>query len=438
MMFRFNIVSILVLLTGIRLGRCQVALSDTNQARSKATEWLLKEWIEPRPGAPTRLTGGWDDSNTIRVLTALQLVDNGWLFNPANKEKAELAVRQMNSEILNGLVKSVNMTFLSAEESSHYVNGLLATCQNPENFYGHNLVAMLTRRMNSIPSGSGTKNVGQVIASVLALCNAGAPIPPAAIQRINSELKPTSGSCSFCVEGSSMAILAMKCLRDRPGPVDQLVQGISTRQIAYVKGKQDKDGGFDDLISTSLAVQAANAVGTVNLPINVAAALNYILQDQDKETGSFGNPAFTSVVLPTLIGRSALDVRNINCPAPRPAGNPIRSGQIRTLLSIEDTVFAQTIVETKVDTNPGQTILQIMNEQSAKHPRAFKFTTEAANGGTQLTGLNSVTNDSKNNWSWRVFRIPPGSNQAPQPVSTLDNGLGTNVQNGDKIIFRFG
>lgn len=24
------------------------------------------------------------------------------------------------------------MTFLSAEESSHYVNGLLATCQNPE------------------------------------------------------------------------------------------------------------------------------------------------------------------------------------------------------------------------------------------------------------------------------------------------------------------
>jgi hypothetical protein len=62
-----------------------------------------------------------------------------------------------------------------------------------------------------------------------------------------------------------MAILAMKCLRDRPGPVDQLVQGISTRQIAYVKGKQDKDGGFDDLISTSLAVQVRDsAKSTVN------------------------------------------------------------------------------------------------------------------------------------------------------------------------------
>ncbi|XP_032788923.2 cobalamin binding intrinsic factor [Daphnia magna] len=436
-MFYFGIF-VFVALVVIRLGRCQVALSDTNQARTKATEWLLKEWIEPLPGAPTRLTGGWDDSNTIRVLTALQLVDNGWLFNPANKEKAELAIRHMNSEILNGLVKSANMTSLSSEEGAQYINGLLATCQNPENFYGHNLVTMLTRRIDSIPSGSGTKNVGQVIAAVSALCNAGAPVPPAAIQRINSELKPTSGSCAFCVEGSSMAILAMKCLKDRSGPVDPLVAGISTRQIAYVKGKQEKDGGFDDLISTSIAVQAANAVGTVNLPINVAAALNYILQDQDKETGSFGNPVFTSIVLPTLIGRSGLDVRTVSCPAAKTAGNPIRSNQIRMLLSIEDNIYAQTTVETKVDTAPGQTILQIMNEQSAKHPRAFKFATEAANGGTQLTGLNSVVNDSKNNWSWRVFRIPPGSNQAPQPVATLDNGLGTNVQNGDRIIFRFG
>lgn len=82
-----------------------VALSDANQARTKAMEWLLKEWIQPRTGAPARLTGGWRDSNTVRILTSLQLVDNGWIFNPANKEKAELAIRQMNSEILNGLVK---------------------------------------------------------------------------------------------------------------------------------------------------------------------------------------------------------------------------------------------------------------------------------------------------------------------------------------------
>ena len=58
--------------------------------------------------------------------------------------------------------------------------------------------------------------------------------------------------------------------------------------------------------------------------------------------------------------------------AARSLDNAVASGQIRTTLSIEDTIYAQTIVETKIDTKPGQNLLQIMNEQSAKHPRAFK------------------------------------------------------------------
>lgn len=55
-------------------------------------------------------------------------------------------------------------------------------------------------------------------------------------------------------------------------------------------------------------------MGTVNLPINVAKALEYILKDQNKQTGSFGNPVLTSFVLPTLTGRSVLDVRSMSCP----------------------------------------------------------------------------------------------------------------------------
>lgn len=91
---------------------------------------------------------------------------------------------------------------------------------------------------------------------MIALCTAKAPVIPAQlIQRINNELKPTSGGCPYCVEGASLAILAMKCLRDRPGPADPLVQGIMIRQIAYVKGKQEADGGFGNLFSTTLAVQ---------------------------------------------------------------------------------------------------------------------------------------------------------------------------------------
>lgn len=217
------------------------------------------------------------------------------------------------------------------------------------------------------------RNVGQVIAATLALCNAGAPVPSSVIQRINSESKPTSGSCAYCMEGAALAILAMKCLRDRPGTVDPLVQGITTRQIAYIKDKQQEDGGFGNLFATTLVVQATNAVGPVNLPINVASALNYIIQDQDKSTGSFGNPIVTGFVLPTLIGRSVLDVKTVPCPPTRPSNDDQpRSGQIRVKLLIDDQIYSQRTVDTKLDTNPGQTVLQIMNEQQAKHPKAFK------------------------------------------------------------------
>lgn len=66
------------------------------------------------------------------------------------------------------------------------------------------------------------------------------------------------------------------------------------------------------LVSNLVNEQAANAVGTVNLPINVASALAYILQDQS-QSGSFGNPVLTAFILPTLIGRSIADVKTVRC-----------------------------------------------------------------------------------------------------------------------------
>lgn len=68
-------------------------------------KWLINEWVGPRIGVPSVLTGGWRDSNTIRALTALQLIDNNWIFDTSNKNKAELAIKHMNSDILSGLVK---------------------------------------------------------------------------------------------------------------------------------------------------------------------------------------------------------------------------------------------------------------------------------------------------------------------------------------------
>lgn len=56
------------------------------------------------------------------------------------------------------------------------------------------------------------------------------------------------------------------------------------------------------------------------------------------------------------------------------------------------------------------------------------------NGDTVLTGLNGLFNDNKNNWSWKVFRVPV-SGGGQQPAVALDR---VQVLEGDKVILRFG
>ena len=48
----------------------------------------------------------------------------------------------------------------------------------------------------------------------------------------------------------------MKCLRSQM-PNEPLVQGITTRQAAYVKGKQVADGGLGNFVGTALATQVS-------------------------------------------------------------------------------------------------------------------------------------------------------------------------------------
>ena len=146
----------------------------------------------------------------------------------------------------------------------------------------------------------------------LALCNAGVQVPLNIIKRINSELKPTSSDCVICIEAAALSLLTMKCLQTQY-PDEQTVKGIVTRQSAYIQGKQDKDGGFDNVFTTTAVLQAANSVGTVNLPVNVDSALKYILEDQEA-SGSFGSIPLTAFVMTTLAGKSLLDIRSMSCP----------------------------------------------------------------------------------------------------------------------------
>lgn len=55
------------------------------------------------------------------------------------------------------------------------------------------------------------------------------------------------------------------------------------------------------------------------------------------------------------------------------AAPPLAAGQVRLQLTVEDDVHARRGLDTVIETRAGNTILQVMNQWSAKHPRAFQY-----------------------------------------------------------------
>jgi|JYMV01.1.fsa_nt_gi hypothetical protein len=68
---------------------------------------------------------------------------------------------------------------------AHYVLGLTATCQNPSNFYGHNLIDKLQNHLN-VSSDHFQHNKFAYALVVLALCNAKASVDAAYVQDIST------------------------------------------------------------------------------------------------------------------------------------------------------------------------------------------------------------------------------------------------------------
>lgn len=52
--------------------------------------------------------------------------------------------------------------------------------------------------------------------------------------------------------------------------------------------------------------------------------------------------------------------------------SPPPAGQIRVTIVVEDRIFVQRSIETRIITNAGQNILQVLNGQAARHPKAFQ------------------------------------------------------------------
>ena len=106
-----------------------VGLDDAIGARDRARQWLLQQWKEPQVGVPE--TGAWGNSDTVRVVSALQLVDNSWIST--DRPRADISLKSIDAEIFKGLSRLVSVfcydqgTFISFYHAICLCSGV-ATC----------------------------------------------------------------------------------------------------------------------------------------------------------------------------------------------------------------------------------------------------------------------------------------------------------------------
>ncbi|XP_028668129.2 cobalamin binding intrinsic factor-like [Erpetoichthys calabaricus] len=218
-----------------------------------------------------------------------------------------------------------------------------------------------------------------IFQDVLALCLMGQKF---VIQTVNSLLwsvdyNQLGEDGKLSVDTDSMAIIALTCLR----------QSLSPRTAAYIRAQiqttlemlfhqvlatRQTNGLFGDLYSTGLALQALS----VNyVDFDCKTTMQTLLQEIS--LGAFDNSIAASLIIPTLSGRTYLDINKLKCSTdqdnlPLTDSDTASSGNITVYYTVIDDVsntFRDSII---VSLPVGSTLLDVLKKAAAMSPEKFR------------------------------------------------------------------
>ncbi|GFX30311.1 hypothetical protein TNCV_1964171 [Trichonephila clavipes] len=126
--------------------------SEFSLQRENARKWIISQRLD---------NFGWG-SETARALAALYLSD---VHHSKRDETDMLMVKQLEVQLALDIARNGTKT-MTLTDIALYINALMASCRDPRNFYGNDLVETLRNRVSS------TRNVGKFVnpAVYLTLC----------------------------------------------------------------------------------------------------------------------------------------------------------------------------------------------------------------------------------------------------------------------------
>ncbi|KAI5931740.1 Cobalamin binding intrinsic factor [Manis javanica] len=292
------------------------------------------------------------------------------------------------------------------------IMALTSSCRDPGN-----KVSTLQRQMESwTPSGSNAQAstfYGPSLA-ILALCqkNPEKTLPIAA--RLAKIL--WNNFSPFNVDTGAMVTLALTCMYNKI-PIGSeegykaLFVEVLNKTVEQMSMRIEDNGIIGNIYSTGLAMQALSVTPMqLNKQWNCRKTVDTILSEIDQ--GKFHNPMSIAQILPSLKGKTYLDVPHVSCspevqptPPSHPSPVPTLASSITVIYTINNQLRGVELlfnVTIEVSVKNGSVLLAVLEEAQRKSP-TFKFETTMTSWGPVVSSINNIAENVNHKTYWQFL-----------------------------------
>ncbi|XP_025033280.1 transcobalamin-1-like isoform X2 [Python bivittatus] len=309
---------------------------------------------------------------------------------------------------------SLFLAEMSSGKVALYVLALRSACQNPTDVSTPekhvNLVQVLEKKTKEEIKHFDTTRTPktdyyQLALDTLALC----------VEK-SSELKTAASALAdaaldnrfqfqgrFSVDIGAVASLALFCVDKGISSQQSELTGTIKKALALITkqilDEQQKNGTLGNIYSTGLAMQALNVTSEFYGPTawNCEKTLEVVLDQVTK--GAFSPPADASQILPSLVGKTYLDVRSLTCTSE----NVTVHYNVINVIKEPHFNFSITVKVPK-----GSVLLAVLEAAQQANPSEFRFQTGLTHCSPMVTSINALqaSTNEKTYWQFLSGKAP--------------------------------
>ncbi|XP_054706626.1 uncharacterized protein LOC129216437 [Uloborus diversus] len=315
---------------------------------------------------------------------------------------------------------------ISLPRTAMFINALLATCGDPRDFNGINIVEDLKIR-------AGLKNDQQFVNPLvyISLCLSDVAPQDKELLRLQRMMNPAFPNEEISKDIQVLAFSALACFQHLTALNSSFDNRLMESTVQTILSRRLADGSYGNIYNTALILQAMFAINSTT-DWQPERSLQYLAENQLAD-GSFGDFFATYLAITALSGRSLVHLRNTKCNSlsEKKEISPRNSlGQFQGKKDIQFSVYfgyptASAI--TLARSVPSEfSVFDIMRFVENGDGR-FRFKYENENGSIYVTSIHGIPNDSERGRYWHLYIKKPSleKDYALKHEEMVAGGIGT-------------